>query len=273
MASTIPLNIYAGNFPLNYQDTRYNTYKALLRRMRASIEGSGTSTGNALPGFVGTSTPPYNQGPWFVSLGFGLSHWRAWDDSVGAYAHTDKRVSFGGFEALFQRKIDSSVISNVIKVPDASGTLQMALDTFVPRATIILTGTTPEIKWTATDPFDGTASNDFLQRLTGNTTYSFSTGASAPVDGQVITVTVENNGTAYTVTWPVSVHWHGTHTQPVGSAGITAVGIYTFRKINGIIYGDLLNRTPGLPNPTVPTGGTKDAPPGYGPPDDNKFPY
>jgi hypothetical protein len=244
------------------------------------METSGSPTGNALLGHMSfaSTVPPAggDVGPWFVDLDLGVTTWHLWNPAIGDYDVPVQKISDGGNYEITLDKPNATK-ATVVTLPNKSGTVMLLLDTYVPRPTIILSGTAPTLTWTsASDPFDGVSSGNYLHKLTGNTTYSFALAT----DGQVINIAIENNGTSYTVTWPNSggndVKWtNGTEpTQPVGTASTTGLGLYTLRKINGNIYGEFQNSTPALPVSSVPTGGTKDVSGNYGPPVDNrKFPY
>lgn len=263
----IPLDIYCGNLALNFDGTPFEIFRAIQRRIRASIPGS-----RVIIGFSGTTGGPnYNQGPWFLNVGFGNSQMWAFNAESGRYEPTVKQIgSGGGFEITLATDELSASTRNV-SLPDSSGTPLMWLAAVVPRATVILQSGSNNISWAD--------SGEFVKRLIGNVTLTMS-GA---VNGQKVTVVIENNSTNFTVTWATTgIRWSAGGTppvQPVSVNGSTAVGLYTFRKINGLIYGSL-TETQTLPNPTViDPGGPDSVTTGTGaanykaPTNYKKFPY
>lgn len=78
----------------------------------------------------------------------------------------------------------------------------------------------------------------FYKTLGANSTFTFSN----TVEGKTIIVALTNTASNYTVTWPVSVKWR------LGSAPIQSTGavtdIYTFVRINGVIYGSAIQNFP-----------------------------
>lgn len=303
-SSSIPVNFYIGKFPKNFYETPLNFFKAFLRRLRITITGLGTITGNLIPGFTNTNDaapPAFNAGPWWHQEDGG-GRWLAWDDATAQYGQLSHKLGDKNFTITLLP--DPNGITNIyngvayiyLTLPETAdissgGDLALnLLDVYVPRETILLTepsadvngvvgDTTPEILFTNTsyDDYDGTSSDDYLLRLSGDTTFTLT----GPNNGQIKTITIENNGTDYTVTWPAAVKWTGgtEPTQPVGGAtgseaSKTAVGIYVIRKINGALFGELIDQTPSLPVPSVPTGGSTDIPNTYIPDvERRKFPY
>ena len=72
---------------------------------------------------------------------------------------------------------------------------------------------TPATTTISASSIDWTQGNSFYKALSANTTFTF-TGA---VDGQIITVTLLNTASNYTVTWP-TIKWTG-NTAPVMTTG------------------------------------------------------
>lgn len=263
MASIIPLDIYAGNFPANYEDTPYNVFKSFLRRLRIDISSNSKDSGNAIVGAISTAGITYDAGPRWVQPNEADAHWHVWDRNTGAYGPDTLQVKNGPYYITLGRTSPATTTDTTATFPDKDGTVALLYDVYVPRATVILTGTTPAIDWSA--------SGDFLYRLPANSSPTFSNVS----NGEVISVSVENTGTAYTVTWPAGIKYvtGSQPATPVGSSGVDAMGVWTFLRINSITYAILRNATPVQPNSTVPTGG--DAPPDYGQGkgDVNKLPY
>lgn len=273
MASTIPLDIYAGKFPANLQSSPFNLFKGFLRRLKVTLPGDRVFVGRR-----SISNPLYNAGIWFLDLGDSSSALWAWNNERSKYEPQVYKIASGNNEIVFGAPAVFTQSTRFVALPDASGTAQMLRDIYVPRATIIIGKPTPvtayTVKWTATDPFDGSSSGNYLHRLTGDTTYSFSNLA----DGVTVTMAIENFGTTFDVDFPVAVQWPvgGTEpTQPPATTGVTALGIWTFQRINGTIYGNLQNATPGNPQSQVPVGGSNTVPVNYGQgnSDPAKFPY
>jgi hypothetical protein len=82
------------------------------------------------------------------------------------------------------------------------------------------------------DDIDWELANDFYKELDDDYTFTFSN-----LEDQTINVTLTQDGTGgWTVTWPGSVVWQDGIT-PVQTPTIDKTDIYTFKRINGIIYG------------------------------------
>ncbi len=84
-------------------------------------------------------------------------------------------------------------------------------------------------------------SDTWFEFISANATYSF-TGLA---DGTAITVVVASGG-AYTVSWPLTVVWPG-GIEPVHS-GSGFADVYTFVRINGDVYGTVVQ---GYPNSDI----------------------
>ena len=80
---------------------------------------------------------------------------------------------------------------------------------------------------------DWATGTNFYDTLSGNSTVVFSNDA----DGQIITVYYSNNGTSYTVDFPVAVLWTGS-TAPVQTA--SGNDVYTFIKFKNEICGSVV---------------------------------
>lgn len=74
----------------------------------------------------------------------------------------------------------------------------------------------------------------FHKTLSANTTFTFS----KDWEGQQIQVLLTNTASNYTVTWPGAVKWPG-NVAPVQTVGAKK-DLYTFRKVNGVIYGSVV---------------------------------
>lgn len=256
----IPITAKSGKLPASFEVTPGNYRKILLQRMALYLSSSGTEGGQALLGST-DSRPTANIGAWFNSSD---SMWYAWDNDLGQYNPVTigflNSVTSGGFTRSFGLSVVSSPTANrTLTLPDKSGTAATITDIAVPRATVILTGTTPTI--------DAGVSDDFYLELSGNTT--FPPISNMPTGGR-IKISVANVGTSFTVTWPSSganeVKWVGSApVQPVSAPGQKALGIYTIREINvGLtphLWGDPEISGFNAP-PAVDPGGSPD--PGYG---------
>lgn len=71
----------------------------------------------------------------------------------------------------------------------------------------------------------------FFKTLGANSTFTFSNTS----EGKTIVVALTNTGSNFTVTWPAGIKWQ-LGTPPVQTIG-AKTDIYTFIKINSIIYG------------------------------------
>lgn len=89
---------------------------------------------------------------------------------------------------------------------------------------------------TGTVDLDWAAEDNHTLTLTGNTTLTFSNDS----NGQVIVLTVAQDGTGgYTLTFPATVKWAG-GTAPTQSAGASEIDVYTIIRRNGNLYGSFL---------------------------------
>ena len=91
-------------------------------------------------------------------------------------------------------------------------------------------GTDAAIAASAIDWATGTS---FYKTLAVNTTFTFAN----TLPGQSVVVSVTNTTGNFTVTWPVTVKWPN-DSIPVQSIG-ARTDIYSFRNINGIVYGSV----------------------------------
>ena len=94
----------------------------------------------------------------------------------------------------------------------------------------VFVGTDAAIAASAIDWATGTS---FYKTLAVNTTFTFAN----TLPGQSVVVSVTNTTGNFTVTWPVTVKWPN-DSIPVQSIG-ARTDIYSFRNINGIVYGSV----------------------------------
>lgn len=85
-----------------------------------------------------------------------------------------------------------------------------------------------------TSAIDWINANSLYHTLSANTSFTFSNDA----NGQtiVLTVTQASSGGPYTATFPAGVQWSG-GTEPTMTSTASRTDVYTFIKVNGIIYG------------------------------------
>ena len=231
----VPVKMFAGKFPFNFSGTQYQVYKALIRRIRAYISGS-----SVLVGSQGVNSPDHNVGPYFLSLGSGLSRWLTWNPSIGRYGEDIKQLDNSGYHITLGA--EPLTDSRDAIFPNQGGTVALLQDVFVPRDTVVIDQTALNIDWSL--------GNDFIIRLTQDSTFT----SSNVEDGQKITVTVENNGTAFGANFSALIQWPGGSepAQPVATGGSDAVGIYYLRRINGVTYGELAFSATTQPSDTLP---------------------
>lgn len=170
-----------------------------------------------MAGRVGGAAPTSNVGPWLDS-----GVWKVWSGS--AYVPAAIVVGDSGHQA---RLIAPGLTADRdYTLPDRTGVIATTDDLYGGRPAVILTGTTPDIDWSA--------SNNFYQSISANTTYKFLNG----IPGQEIFVVVVATG-AFTATFPTTVSW-GTGTTIAQTS--TGTDVYIFKNVAGAVYGrKLLN--------------------------------
>lgn len=111
----------------------------------------------------------------------------------------------------------------------ASGLITHNEETAFSRRTYYLNGSVDtEIDWAR--------SNTFHKRLESDIIFTFAN----EVDLQTIVVGIEQGGSgSYNITWPAGIHWpNGVAPTPTPTSGKTDV--YTFVRMNGVIYGNVV---------------------------------
>lgn len=196
------------------------------------------SQSSVILGLSDGTTTPYDSGP---SLLF--DSWFVWSQPTGTYIGLTPVIENSGFKMKLSPSATlpkHTFFAGFQTFQDKTGTVAYIYDTLVQRPTQLLPSTT------TTFAIDGTLSNDFYGKLGGNATVTALTVA----DGQVLTVGLLNSGTSYTVTWPGTVKWPATptHTQPASQ-----LGLYTFRGVGGVTYGEMTSYL--TTDTTATTGG------------------
>lgn len=245
MSVPAPLKIIVGNFPVNFTDSPLGVFKAFIRRLRCYLSENDVITGKT----SGTA-PIYNVGPWFYNLGSNDSHFWVWSDTQGGYVPDIKQVAANGFVGTLSRELNTS--SNSLTLRDLSGTVALLIDVLIPRATVVIP---------SSNIIDWATGDQFVRRLTANTTFTF-----ANLTARQICVSLENNGTAHTATFPAAVKWPGgvVPTMPTASAGIDKVGVFYFYRNNGTTYGELGINATTSPLTALPPSGQDSVPTDYG---------
>jgi hypothetical protein len=111
---------------------------------------------------------------------------------------------------------------------------------------------TPATSTISASDIDWSASNSFYKTLSANTTFTFSNAQ----DGQVITVTLLNTTSNYTVTWPTITWSGGTPPTMVTGANYEVFTIY-YNATAGVYFGSYIsNATSGGGVTTIANGGT-----------------
>lgn len=249
----LPLDLTCGNLPLNFSvgDDYEAYYRAIRNRLRGVISDDKVITGT-----TSAFRPGVNIGPWLrpdpaVSGPRPPLEWWSWID--GGYKPMPYKIG----SLAHSITLEADPTANLAQtLQNKSGTVALLYDIYVPRPTIILSGATPAITWSAADMF--------VYRLTANATPTFA----GMVGGDRILIAVQNNSTKFTITYPSTVKWPGgtPPVQPVGTAGVNAVGLWDFRHIHGNVYGTLRGSTVASPTPGVDTDPNEAAPPTYGQP-------
>lgn len=211
----IDIKFTADPLPPDFSGTLQDFQDRFLLNLRGHI-----SETQVLLGQVGGAKPLTNIGPWLND-----ATWYVWNGSeyvpttvrVGGPGYT---VQLGNYTTVGDTK-SSIVASRTQLLQDKDGTVALLDDVYVGRPAVILTGTTPTIDWNL--------SNNFTETLPGNSTMKMSNFK----DGQRIAVSLKNNATSYTVTWPSYIFW------PSGAPTQTAskTDLYLFRCIGGTILG------------------------------------
>lgn len=94
---------------------------------------------------------------------------------------------------------------------------------------------TAEASMAASD-IDWSTKNDFYKTIGANLTVTFSNVPAAGTS-QTINVTIKQDGTGnWTVTWPGTIVWRA-GAAPTQTVTLNKADIYTFKVVNGIIYG------------------------------------
>ncbi len=181
--------------------------------------GATISSDNLLFGQIGGSAPLTNIGLWLDTVGGGvLKYWKTADS-----AYVPVKVDIGNNTDTVTLLAATLTADRTATFPNKTGTVALTSDVFTPRATVVLTGTTPTIDWSV--------SNSFFINLTGNTTFASSN--SQP--GQEIMVAVAQPS-SHTITFTGVLF-------PGGSADAVASGttdLFIIRNTAGSLYGQQL---------------------------------
>jgi hypothetical protein len=143
--------------------------------------------------------------------------------------------------------------STTIPTTALSGTLPIANGgTGQTTAAAAQRALTPATSTISASAIDWSASNSFYKTLSANTTFTFSNAQ----DGQVITVTLLNTTSNYTVTWPTITWSGGTPPTMVTGANYEVFTIY-YNATAGVYFGSYIsNATSGGGVTTIANGGT-----------------
>jgi hypothetical protein len=208
--ATFTFSFGTSGFPTTFVDDLAAFKDAFAASLTASI-----STDNLLTGKIGGSAPTSDIGPWFdVSGGY---VWKRWNGS--AYVPIDLKLGNGSFNLTL---VAGTLTANrTVLFQNDDGTVAYLDDVYNKRTTVVITGTTPNVDWSA--------SETFFYSLTANRTFTMSNS----LPSQEIALAVSATG-AFTITWPTDVVWAG-GTPPAQTS--TATDVYIFTNIGGTIYG------------------------------------
>lgn len=110
----------------------------------------------------------------------------------------------------------------------------LAKSTTNPGANEVLNITNAASVSIAASNIDWSLSNCFFKTLGANTTFTFSNDS----DAQTIIVAITNTAGNFTAAWPAAVQWTN-GSEPVLTIGVKTC-VFTFVKINGVIYGSVV---------------------------------
>lgn len=246
--ATLPLDTTIGKFPLGYANSPFGFYVDFVSRLESKVSEG------LLMGYLGVIPPVWNKGPWWLldDKSYPPYTWLAWSNEIHQYAPI-KHIIGTGTPVM---QLVANPTANVLQVfqYDKGGTVALLTDVYVPRPTIALTGTDVAVGMTLSD--------DFIQRLTGNTVWHLF----GQQDGRRCNLQAQNNGTAYTLIMSAVVQWPGGAANPqppAAGAGQTSVANYAIRTVNGIMYGEM-QTSQASPVHTFDPGGPATVPTGYG---------
>jgi hypothetical protein len=215
----IKISFTADPLPSNFKGTLQDFQERFLLNLRGSIDGTSVLTGK-----IGGTKPTTNIGPWLNN-----GTWYVWNGAQ--YVPTTVKiggpgyvVQLGSYSTTALTTTSPILATRKQLLQDKDGTIALLSDVYEGRPAIELAGTTPTIDWSA--------GHQFSEILTGNTTIKMINS----LDGQRITVSLRNNATSYTVTWPATpaVFWTS-GSPPVQTPNKT--DLYVLRNIAGSIFG------------------------------------
>jgi hypothetical protein len=132
------INLTGTPLPTGWTGTLEQLRSAILDSLSGTI-----SSDNVILGQVGGSAPTSDIGPWFKD-----GSWRYWDGS----AYVPALIQFGS--STFHLTFSGTLTANrEWTVQDKDGTLALQSDIFTPRATISLSGASPQIDWSDSNSF------------------------------------------------------------------------------------------------------------------------
>lgn len=211
----INITFTADPLPADFSGSLQDFQTQFLINLRGSIAETDVLTGQ-----IGGIMPTTNVGPWLNN-----DTWFVWN----GVEYVPSTVKVGGSGYIVQLgspttvgdSKEAIVPSRTQLLQDKDGTVALLSDVYVGRACVSLTGTNPTI--------DFNLGHHFAQTLSGNTTYKIANSQ----DGQRIAISVRNNATSYTVTWPSNVFW------PSGAPTQTAskTDVYLIENIGGSLFG------------------------------------
>ena len=248
---SITATAFSGTLPVANGGSGASTLTGLLKGNGTSAFTAATSGTDYAPATSGTSILYGNGSGGFsaVTVGSGLSFTGGTLAST-AGGGTVTSVALSGGSTGLTTSGGPITSSGTITL---GGTLAVANGgTGQTTAAAAQRALTPATSTISASAIDWSASNSFYKTLSANTTFTFSNAQ----DGQVITVTLLNTTSNYTVTWPTITWSGGTAPTMVTGANYEVFTIY-YNATAGVYFGSYIsNATSGGGVTTIANGGT-----------------